>query len=139
MTKEFLDNVENTSKELERIKNRLEKLEQKENTVYTDQVQGSSRSYPYVKHNVKIEGIWMPKDKNLKHKYKKMIKNKKHKLDKLKLQVEYELNYVKDSVIRDIIRYKYIDNKTWLQIMFLMNFKSESTARMKLERFFEKN
>lgn len=68
-----------------------------------------------------------------------MIKDKTYKLDKMRLQLEYELNYVENAELRDIIRYRYNDNKTWLQIMFLMNYSSESVAKMKLKRFLEKN
>ena len=53
-----------------------------------------------------------------------MIKDKTYKLDKMRLQLEYELNYVENAELRDIIRYRYNDNKTWLQIMFLMNYNS---------------
>ena len=67
-----------------------------------------------------------------------MIKDKCYKLEKLKLQLEYELNYVKNSTIRDIIRYKYNDNLSWVQIMFKMNYNNEDTARKKLERFLKK-
>lgn len=81
----------------------------------------------------------MPKNAGLKRKYKKMIKNKTYRLDKMRLQLEYELNYVENAELRDIIRYRYNDNKTWLQIMFLMNYSSESVAKMKLKRFLEKN
>lgn len=138
MTKEFLDDIENISKELEGLKKRLAKIENKEFTVVKDSVQGSSKNYPYIQHNCVIEGVEVPKNRHLKHKYKKMIKSKQYKLDKLRVQLEYELNYVKESEIRDIIRYKYNDNMTWLQIMFEMNYSSESTARMKLERFLKK-
>lgn len=138
MTKEFLDQIENINKELERLEKRLKKIEGKENTVVKDSVQGSSRSYPYIKHNCVVEGVEVPRNKNLKKKYKKLINNKRYKLDKLRIQLEYELNYVKDSEIRDIIRYKYNDNMTWLQIMFEMKYTSESTAKMKLKRFLEK-
>lgn len=138
MTKEFLDQIENINNELEGLKKRLKRINSKENTVVQDSVQGSSRSYPYIKHNCVIEGIEVPRNKNLKKKYKKLINNKRYKLDKLKIQLEYELNYVKDSEIRDIIRHRYNDNKTWLQIMFLMNYNSEDKARKKLERFLQK-
>ena len=67
-----------------------------------------------------------------------MIKDKTYKLDKMRLQLEYELNYVQNTELRDIIRYRYNDNKTWLQIMFLMNYNNEDTARKKLIRFLEK-
>ena len=68
-----------------------------------------------------------------------MIKDKTYRLDKMRLQLEYELNYIENAELRDIIRYRYNDNKTWLQIMFLMNYSSESVAKMKLKRFLEKN
>ena len=55
MTKEFLDKIENTNNELERLKHRLKRIENKECTVIKDSVQGSSRSYPYIKHNCVIE------------------------------------------------------------------------------------
>lgn len=138
MTKEFLDNIENANEELVSLKKRLLKIENKESTVVKDSVQGSSRSYPYIKHNCVVEGVEVPKNKNLKKKYKKMIKQKEYKLEKLKLQLEYELNYIKEADIRQIIRLKYNDNKTWLQVMFEMKYSSESKARMKLERFLEK-
>lgn len=138
MTKEFLDEIENTNKELESLKKRLAKIENKECTVVKDSVQGSSKSYPYIKHNCVVEGVEIPKNRNLKNKYKKLIKSKKYKLEKLRVQLEYELNYVKDSDIRNIIRYRYNDNKTWLQIMFLMKYNSEEKARIKLKRFLEK-
>jgi len=139
MTKEFLDKIENTSKELESLNKRLIKIENKENVAVTDSVQGSSKNYPYIKHNCVIEGIEVPKNRNLKHKYRKLIKNKKYKLEKLRVQLEYELNYVKEAEIRDIIRYRYNDNKTWIQIMFLMKYNSEEKARIKLKRFLEKS
>lgn len=138
MTKEFLDQIENINKELEGLEKRLKKIEGKENTVVKDSVQGSSRSYPYIKHNCVVEGVEVPRNKNLKKKYKKLIDKKRYKLDKLKIQLEYELNYIEESDIRDIIRYKYNDNMTWLQIMFEMEYSSESTAKMKLKRFLEK-
>lgn len=138
MTKEFLDEIENTNNELENLKKRLAKIERIECTTVKDSVQGSSTSYPYIKHNCVIEGVEVPKNKNLKRKYKKLIKSKEYRLEKLRVQLEYELNYVKDSKIRDIIRYRYNDNKTWIQIMFLMKYNNEDKARKKLVRFLEK-
>ena len=138
MTKEFLDEIENTNEELERLKKRLARIENKEHAIIKDSVQGSSKNYPYIKHSCVIEGVEIPKNRHLKYKYKKMIKQKEYKLDKLRIQLEYELNYIKEADIRDIIRYRYNDNKTWLQIMFLMKYSTESTAKMKLKRFLEK-
>lgn len=68
-----------------------------------------------------------------------MYEQKQRKIDKKILQIEYELNYVEEGDIREIIRLKYFDNLNWIQIMYKLNYKSESTAKMKLKRFFEKN
>ena len=57
---------------------------------------------------------------------------------KLITNLEYELNNVEDSEIRRIIRHKYEENLNWIQIMFKMNYDSESKAKMKLKRFLEK-
>lgn len=135
----LLKKIQSINKELEGLQNRLKKIETKENTVALDSVQGSSTSYPYIKHSCVIEGVQVPKNRHLKAKYRKMIKSKTYKLEKLKIQLEYELNYIDDPDIRDIIRYRYNDDKNWVQIMFLMDYKSESKAKMKLKRFFKKN
>ena len=103
-----------------------------------DSVKGSSANYPYTQHSYTIEGVRYPKNRNARNKYKKQIKNKEYKLEKLKNELEYNLNYVEDSEIRQIIRYRYEDNMNWVQIMHKMNNKSEDTARKKLERFLEK-
>lgn len=66
-----------------------------------------------------------------------MLEQKQRKIDKELLRIEYELNYIEEADIREIIRLKYFDNFNWIQIMYKLNYKSESTARMKLERFFE--
>lgn len=136
--KKLLEQIQLISKEQEGLQNRLSKIETKENTVALDSVQGSSTTYPYIKHSCAIEGVQVPKNRHLKAKYRKMIRSKTYKLEKLKVQLEYELNYIDDPEIRDIIRYKYNDNLTWIQIMFKMKYNSESKAKMKLKRFFKK-
>lgn len=139
INKEFLKQMESINNELVGLKKRLRNLENKECTSVKDSVRGSSTSYPYIQHSCVIEGIEVPQNRHLKAKYRKMIRSKTYKLEKLKIQLEYELNYIKDSEIRDIIRYKYNDGKSWIQIMFLMKYNSESVAKMRLKRFLEKN
>lgn len=139
--KELLERITTLNNELQDLEKRLKKIENKECTTVKDSVQGSSTSYPYIQHSCVIEGVEYPKTKKSRYTYKKQIKEKRRKLDKLIIQLEYELNYIedKDSEIRQIIRYKYEDNKTWLQIMFLMKYNSESVAKMKLKRFLGKD
>lgn len=137
--KSILIQINAINREIIDLNDRLNKIESKTQKIVIDSVKGSSSSYPYTQHNCIIEGVEYPKNRNTRNKYKKLIKNKEYKLEKLKNELEYNLNYVEDSEIRQIIRYRYEDDMNWVQIMHKMNYKSENTARMKLERFLEKN
>lgn len=131
--KTVFEEIKNLKKECEDLENRI-KVE--ENTVLTDSVKGSSTEYPYIQHNCVIEGI---QDSRKYKKYKRMLKNKKRDLEKKITNLEYQLNYIDDSEIRQIIRYRYEDDMNWIQIMHKMNFNNTDTARKKLERFLRKN
>ena len=79
--------------------------------------------------------------------------NRAYKLDllKLKLQERYDkalqmqteieayINTVDKSDIRQILEYRYIENMNWIQIQVIMGYNTESTARMKIDRFLEEN
>ena len=137
--KELLEQITALHNEVEDLEKRLKKIENKDTKIVKDSVKSSSSQFPYTQHSCVIEGVEYPKSKRSKYIYRKQIKDKKRKLDKLINKIEYELNYIEDSEIRQIIRYKYEDNMNWVQIMFKMGYDSESKAKMKLQRFFEKN
>lgn len=140
MIKELLEQADSVIEEIKDIENRLKNIEKREKTIIGDSVTGSEKEFPYIKRNFRVNGI----DNKVfgsktKRQYKKMLKSKKNKYEKMIKQIEYELNYIKDSEIRRIIRYRYYDKLSWIQIQIKMKYNSENTARMKLERFFEKN
>lgn len=141
MDKELLSQINSTRKEIEELREKIDKINNKPAKIVIDSVKGSSASYPYISHNCVIEGLDNKKiiaNKKSRNKYKKQIKNKEFKLIKLITNLEYELNNIEDSEIRRIIRHKYEENLNWIQIMFKMNYDSESKAKMKLKRFLEK-
>lgn len=135
ISKKELKQIESIRKEIKYFENKLKKLEEKPIKIVLDSVQSSSVEFPYTRHTAKIEGFENPR--NLK-KYKKIIRTRKYELEKALIHLEYELNNIQDSELRRIIRYKYKDDFSWVKIMHLMEYESESTARMKLERFLEK-
>lgn len=132
-----LEQMSSLHKEIEDLQERLDKLNKPLKQVI-DSVQGSSTSYPYIKHNCVIEGIEYPKQGKQKKKLRKLINESKRKLDKRINNLEYELKKIEDSEVRQIIRLRYEDNLNWIQIMFKMDYKSEEKARIKLKRFLEK-
>ena len=132
-----LEQISSLRNEVDDLQERLNNLE-RERTVI-DSVQGSGTSYPYILHHCTIEGVEYPRRNNKqKRKLKKLIVENTIKLDKMITNLEYELKKIEDSEIRRIIRYKYEDNLSWIQIMFKMKYNSESTARTKLDRFLRK-
>lgn len=140
MTKELLEQADSLLEEIKDIERRIKNIEKREKTILGDSVTGSEREYPYIKRNFRINGISNRSfSSKTKRQYKKMLKSKKYKYEKMVKQIEYELNYINDSEIRRIIRFRYYDNLSWIQIQIKMQYNSENTARMKLERFFEKN
>ena len=138
MDKELLEQISHLHKEKKDLINRLEKLENKPLEYVKDSVQGSGTSYPFVQHHCTIEGIEYPKQGVQRRRLRKLIKSAQRNIDKKIKNLEYELEKIEDSEIRQIIRYKYEDNLSWVQIMFKMNYSSESAARKKLERFLKK-
>lgn len=142
LKKEDLDNLENLKLERDNLIKRINKIKSKPQKILIDGVRGSSRAFPYTQHTIKIEGldnsITYRKRKNTIKKLEKMLKQKQRKIDKELVHIEYELNYIEEADIREIIRLKYFDNLNWIQIMYKLKYKSESTAKMKLKRFFEK-
>lgn len=136
MTKELLDQADSIIEEIKDIKIRIKNIEKREKTILGDSVTGSEEFFPYIKRNFRINGV----GNNLfsgktKRQYKKMLKSKKYKYERIMKQIEYQLNYIKDSEIRRIIRYKYFDNLSWIQIQIKMQYNSEDTARKKLKRY----
>ena len=138
--KELLTQIESLHEEYRDIKRRIDEIERKSKAIVSDSVQGSDEDFPYTKHSFKVQGVKMFKPKYSKSTYKKMLNSTKYKLDKAIKQLEYQLKSVddKNSEIRRIIRYKYEDGLSWIQVMFKMKYKSESTAKVKLKRFLEK-
>lgn len=141
ITKEYLDEYETNKKNYRYEINKLTKdiqLEYKNKTA--DSVTGSSKIFPYIAGHKIIEGTNNRKIKRL-EKRKKYFEHKMEKIDK---ELNYKLADLKEREIADILKEKYIENKSFVQIMHKMNENSSKiytadSIRMQLKRFFEKN
>ncbi len=142
ISKKELEQLENLHKEQIDLEERIKALEYKPQQIVTDSVKGSSKHFPYIKHNCIVQGLEndsnYKKRKNIIKKLKKIYNGNKINIDKKILHIEYELKKIEDTEIRQIIRYKYEDNLSWIQIMHRRGDTSEDVARKKLERFLEK-
>ena len=131
MTKEELIEYCNLKKEIEDLKKRIDKIH-KTTEMVSDTVQNG------YKHRAAIFGVDLIRKRKL-HAYEDKLQCFYDKLFEQQNKIEDYIESIPKSDIRQIFRYKYIDNFNWLQIMHLMKYKAESTARMKHDRFLEEN
>jgi hypothetical protein len=135
MNKKDLEQIISLKREVKDLERRLQN--NNISSTAADSVKGSSTNFPYIECHRVIQGVDYKKQIR-DRKYRKLLKSKRDKINKLLVQIEYNLNYIEDSEIRQIIRYKYFDEYNWVKIMHLMNYNTEDKARKKIERFFEK-
>lgn len=149
LKKEELENLEKLRAERDSLLERINKIKNKPQQILIDGVRGSSKTFPYTQHTMKIEGLdnsitYRKRKHNIK-KLEKILEQKQRKIDKELLRIEYELNYIDEVDIREIIRLRFFDNLSWIQVMYKMRefnkkgkYSSEDMIRMKLKRYFEK-
>lgn len=131
MTKEELIEYCDLKKEIEDLEKRIDKIH-KTTEMISDTVQNG------YKHRAVIFGVDLRRKRKL-HAYEDKLQNFYDKLFEEQNKIEDYIESIPKSDIRQIFRYKYIDNFNWLQIMHLMKYNAESTARMKHDRFLEEN
>ncbi len=135
MNKKTLKQYLYIKKEIKDLERRIKNLEKRSNIV-SDTVL-SSGGFPYTQHAIGISGV-NEKKYTLLERYNIRLKVFKAKLEKLAVEVEEFIQTVDDSELRQILRFRYHDNYSWVKIMHLMDYESESNAKMKVERFLEK-
>ena len=135
----ILSECEDIKKEIKDLEHRIQKLEEAESCkVVRDSVRGSSNAFPYISRSIVIEGIEEKEESKKLKRYRRILEEKKDKLLDITIDIEEYLKQIDNSRIRQIIRYKYIDSKNWVQIGHLMETSADA-ARMELKRFFKKN
>ena len=128
MTKRRLEQYSSIKAEVTELK---AKIADREKSQLTDTVTGSSPEYPFTKHTVTIKGVDYGDDL-----LTKRLEEKMFLLDEECAYIEKWLDTVEDSLIRRIIRLKYVECKTWQQIAFDIGRHDESYPRRKLNEFF---
>lgn len=136
MTKKELEEVFHINKEIQNLEQRI-MVAEKQSNIVSDVVQNG-----YKKHAI-IHGIDIKSAYKLQYIYEKLKKFKTMLLDK-KEEIEEYIETIPFSEIRQIFRYRYIDNKNWIQIAHEMNrlYKNreynEDSVRMKHDRYLKK-
>lgn len=136
MTRKELEEVFHIEKEIQNLEKRIAVAE-KQSEMASDVVQNG-----YKRHAV-IYGVDVKRAYKLQYAYQKLKKFKIMLTDK-KQKIEDYIETIPFSEIRQIFRYRYIDNKNWVQIAHEMNRLyqgreyNEDSVRMKHDRYLKK-
>lgn len=135
MNKSELFQLKHLSKEIEYLKKQLELAEyQVEARQTTDSVVGSSPTFPYVQHVIKISGVdvedYERKVERLKRSLERRIQDL---LDQVAEMQEY-IETVPDSETRLILQCRFINGLTWEQIEAETGI-SMTTAKRKFRKW----
>lgn len=122
--------------EVKDLEKRITRLEEQKSKILTDSVKGSSTEFPYTEYNCIISGVTNKKSTRVEI-YKKLLEDKCEELLDLQTEVEEYIQSLGDSRIRRIMRYRYIDNYSWIKIGCIMNGTADG-IRMEHERFLSK-
>ena len=127
MTKKRLEQYSSIKAEVTELK---AKIADREKSQLTDTVTGSSPEYPFTKHTVTIKGVDYGDDF-----LTQRLEEKIFLLDEECAYIEKWLDTVEDSLIRRIVRWKYIEGKTWQQVAFRIGKHDEQYPRKKIDKF----
>lgn len=136
MHKETLEEVFHIKKEIQNLEKRIAAIE-KQSQMASDVVQNG-----YKRHAV-IYGVDVKRAYKLQSLHEKYKKFRIMLVDKQR-EIEEYIESIPFAEIRQIFRYRYIDNKNWIQIAHEMNklYKNgkytEDSVRCKHDRFLEK-
>lgn len=140
MTRKELEEAPHISKEIENLNKRIQKYENNPKKVKSVG-KCSNKEFPYNEQHYGVECVvYNPREKVLRRKLDQF----KTKLEIKKQEIEDYIETIPFSEIRQIFRYRYLDNKNWVQIAHEMNnlYKkkeyTENSVRHKHDRYLEK-
>lgn len=131
--KEKLKQLRYLKSEIEMLKKQIESIEP--DTV-VDSVRGSSRYFPYIERNFKIEGIDYDDYNRKARRLERQLKRRLEELMDLVEETNSFIENIDDSLIRQIIALRYINGLTWDQVaVHIGGNNTAESVRKAAERF----
>lgn len=143
MTREELGQYRKISKEIQLLREQLAGQEKELNQIKAyGVVRGSSPTFPYVLHDIPVEGGERG-DKTLRAEYRLTIRHLKQRLRERQRELRRLDNYIasiEDAELRQIFMLRYVfTNCSWLEIARKMGAEHNAEAlRKRHDRYLEK-
>ncbi len=147
MTKDELKQLTFLKKEVNMLKIQIEEVEEEIKDYQTcDSVKASQTEFPYTQHSVSVSGI-AEKDYTDAQKMcddlnelKLRLKIKKEECKQEYFRLNNYILSIDDSLIRQILTYKYIKNLTWTQVAQKIGEKyTGNYVRVTLDEYLKKH
>lgn len=127
------------SQKIDQLKNDRIKIEAKKKH---DMVRGSSKCFPYIEHNIRIEGLTGIDELTINKKLNEEIKKLESRYENLLQVTDEVLDFIEsidDSHMRMIITYRVIENYSWNKVADHMGGgNTEDSVKKAFYRFMEK-
>lgn len=117
MTKKELMQLRYLNKEIELLKQQIDKLEHEmETVVVSDTVIGSNPEFPYQKRTFKIEGVGIGYYEKQLKRLRNKLRRRMEELMETRGELEEYIATIPDSLIRQILTLRYINGLSWQQV-----------------------
>lgn len=141
MTKKELEQLIDLKEEIDELEQNIAKIEQMDIKSVPVKVDASCKGFPYIQGRATVQ-VCDPEYVNKKarllfEKEMLLVERKERAVEEEKRLMEY-INNVKESRIRRIMQYRYIDGYTWERIGEVMNC-DRTTAEKMITRYLKKN
>lgn len=139
MNKSIIKQYYDLKREIADIEKRIENLRKQKDPILKDSVKGSTKSFPYIQTNFKLEGVQQnsPRVRKI-NKYKKLLENFRDELLDLEIELERNIETIPNIRVRNIIRFKFIDGMSWVQVAHEIGGNAtEESVRKEYKRFLE--
>lgn len=141
MTKKELEQLIDLKMEIEELEGKITKIEQMDISSVPIKVNASEQNFPYVRGRVTVQGcdpVLYDKRSRLLCENKMLLKEREAKaVEEEKRLIQY-INNVKESRVRRIMQFRYVDGYSWEKIGDIMHFDRRTGERI-VSRYLKQN
>lgn len=137
--KKNLTQLSDIQKETKELEVKIKKLQEKEKELKADTVRGSSKYFPYGERTFSITGVDIRIHIRLKR-YQLLLEKRHDELLEQQIKTEEFINQIPDSRMRRILKFRYIEQFTWIKTASSIGgYATSDSVRIEHDRFLEKN
>ncbi len=141
MTKQELEQLTDLKQEIEELEKNIAKIKQMDIKEVSIKVSAPSKSFPYVQSRTTVQeydpALADKRDRLLCEKRMLLCDRKEQAAEEERRLIQY-INNIKESRVRRIMQYRYVDGYSWEKIGDIMHFDRRTGERI-VSRYLKRN